>query len=100
LPVQTNALVLLAELGKGEAQAYVRQYLRRQIGPETLNIRLYGLEALGRGQQRHPTEESLTFLTQAAVESFWCAGTQQSTRDCAALAEAAREALHGAQSKP
>lgn len=100
LAVQTNALVLLAELGKGEAQAYVRQYLRRQSGPETLNIRLYGLQALGRGQQRHRTEESLTFLAQAVDESFWCAGTQQSAQTCAALAEAARGALRDAQSKP
>ena len=100
LPVQTNALVLLGELGKGEAQAYVRQYLRRQIGPDTLNIRLYGLQALGRGQQRHPTEESLTFLAQAIEESFWCAGAQQSAQDCTALAEAARDALRDAQSKP
>jgi hypothetical protein len=100
LPVQTNALVLLAELGKGEAQAYVRQYLRRQTGPDTLNIRLYGLQALGRGQQRHPTEESLAFLGQAIEESFWCAGAQHSAQDCAALAEAARDALRDAQSKP
>lgn len=100
LPVQTNALVLLGELGQGEAQAYVRQYLRRQIGPDTLNIRLYGLQALGRGQQRHPTEESLTFLAQAIEESFWCAGAQRSAQDCTALAEAARDALRDAQSKP
>ncbi len=100
VPVQTNALVLLAELGKGEAQAYVRQYLRRQIGSETLNIRLYGLQALGRGQQRHPTEESLTFLAQAIEEGFWCVGAQQPAQACAALAEAARDALRDAQTKP
>lgn len=100
LPVQTNALVLIAELGRREAQAYVRQYLRRQSGASTLNIRLYGLQALGRGQQRHPTEESLTFLAQATEEKFWCAEGQESAQDCKALAEAARDALHDAQSKP
>lgn len=100
LPVQTNALVLMAELGKREAQAYVRQFLRRQSGAQTLNIRLYGLQALGRGQQRHPTEESLTFLAQATEQKFWCAEGQESAQDCAALAEAARDALHDAQSKP
>jgi hypothetical protein len=99
-PVRINALVLLAELGKHEAQAYVRQYLRRQSGAETLNIRLYGLQALGRGQQRHPNEESMTFLAQATEQKFWCAESQQSAQDCAALAEAARDALRDAQTKP
>lgn len=100
LPVRTNALVLLAELGQRDAQAYVRQYLRRQTGAETLNLRLYGLEALGRGQQRHRTEETMAFLAQASQAPFWCESTQQSAQDCAALAESAREALREAQSKP
>jgi hypothetical protein len=100
LPVRINALVLLAELGKREAQAYVRQYLRSQSGAQTLNIRLYGLQALGRGQQRNPTEESLTFLAQATEEKFWCDAGQQSAQDCAALAEAARDALRDAQTRP
>jgi hypothetical protein len=100
LPVLINALVVLGELGKREAQAYVRQYLRRQSGAETLNIRLYGLQALGRGQQRHPTEETLTFLAQSSEEKFWCAEGQESAQDCASLAEAARDALHDAQSRP
>lgn len=100
LPVLTNALVLLAELGKQEAQAYVRQYLRRQTGAEMLSIRRYGLEALGRGQQRYRSEESMAFLAQASDEKFWCASAQQSAQDCAALAESARDALRDAQSRP
>lgn len=100
LPVRTNALVLLAELGKQDAQAYVRQYLRRERGAETLSLRQYGLEAMGRGQQRHRNEETLAFLTQASDEKFWCATAQSSAQDCAALAESARDALREAQSKP
>jgi hypothetical protein len=100
LPVRTNALVLLAELGKQDAQAYVRQYLRRQTGAESLSLRQYGLEALGRGQQRHRNEETLAFLTQASDEKFWCASAQSSAQDCTALAESARDALRDAQSKP
>jgi hypothetical protein len=100
LPVRTNALVLLAELGQQDAQAYVRQYLRRATGAENLSIRQYGLEALGRGQQRHRSEETLSFLAQASDEQFWCASAQSSAQDCAALAESAREALREAQSKP
>jgi hypothetical protein len=99
-PVRTNALVLLAELGKQEAQAYVRQYLRRASGAETLSLGLYGLEALGRGQQRHRNEETLAFLKQASDERFWCESALSSAEDCAALAESARDALRVAQSKP
>lgn len=100
LPVRTNALVLLAELGQQDAQAYVRQYLRRERGTETLSIRLYGLEALGRGQQRHRSEETMTFLAQASDEKYWSTSAQPSAQDCAALAESARDALREAQSKP
>lgn len=99
-PVRINALVLMAELGGDGAQAHVRQYLTRQVGPDNLDIRLYGLSALGRGQRRHPTQASLAFLQQATEAGFWCADARRSAGDCAALADAASEALRDAQSRP
>lgn len=100
LPVRINALVLMAELGGDGAQAHVRQYLTRQSGPDNLDIRLYGLSALGRGQRRHPTEASLSFLKQATEARFWCADVRRTTSECAALADAARDALREAESRP
>ena len=99
-PARTNALVLMAELGRDAVQAFVREYLVRQTDPAHRDLRLDGLLALGRGQLRHPTEASLAFLKQASDANFWCADTRQSASDCSALADAARDALRDAQSRP
>lgn len=91
--VRINALVPLAELGRNDAQAYVRGYLLRQTGSAHQNVRRYGLWALGRGQLRHPTPETRVFLENASEPGFWCAGQSKDSADCAALASAAQEAL-------
>jgi hypothetical protein len=90
--VRINALVPLAELGRDDAQAFVRDYLMRQTGSAHQNVRRYGLWALGRGQLRHPTEATRLFLQQASEAGFWCADPNKDSANCTALANAAQEA--------
>lgn len=91
--VRINALVPLAELGRDRAQKYVRDYLVTQKGAANQNLRRYGLWALGRGQLRHPTEDTRIFLQRATQVGFWCAGQATKAADCVASAQAAQEAL-------
>jgi hypothetical protein len=88
-----RALVPLAELGRDQAQAYVRDYLRSQTGMANQNLRRYGLWALGRGQLRHPTDDTIIFLQRATQVGFWCADQATKAADCVASAQAAQEAL-------
>lgn len=90
--LRINALVPLAELGREQAQAYVRDYLLRHTDSSNLDVRRYGLWALGRGQQRHPNPATRDFLRQAAEPGFWCRGGQTQLADCQSLAQAARKA--------
>lgn len=90
--VRINALVPLAELGRDKAQAYVRDYLQSQKGEANQNLRRYGLWALGRGQLRHPTEDTRIFLQRATQVGFWCADEATKAADCIASAQAAQEA--------
>jgi hypothetical protein len=101
--VRINALVPVAELGRDQAQAYVRDYLVRQTGSANQSLRRYGLWALGRGQLRHPTDATRVFLQQASQAAFWCAKQEKKEKkdeDCAGLASAAQEALRDISSKP
>jgi hypothetical protein len=91
--MRINALVPLAELGRDRAQAYVRDYLRSQTGMANQNLRRYGLWALGRGQLRHPTDDTRIFLQRATQVGFWCADQATKAADCVASAQAAQEAL-------
>jgi hypothetical protein len=99
-PVRINALVPLAELGREQAQAYVRDYLVRQRAGNSVDLLRYGLWALGRGQQRHPTPETRLFLQQAAQPGFWCATQRPDAGDCQSLAQAAGKAMDYAGIKP
>jgi len=92
VPLRINALVPLAELGRDQAQAYVRGYLLRQTDSTSVDVRRYGLWALGRGQLRHPTLATRQFLQQASEPGFWCAVQGSNNADCASLAQAARKA--------
>ena len=96
VPLRINALVALAELGREQAQAYVRGYLLRQAHSSNLDVRRYGLWALGRGQLRHPHPATRDFLRQAVEPAFWCAAGQATSADCQALAQAARKAASDA----
>lgn len=98
--LRINALVPLAELGRDEAQAYVRDYLLRQTGSANQNLRRYGLWALGRGQLRHPTDATRLFLEQATQAGFWCVNQDKKAVDCDASAQAAQDALRQAGDKP
>jgi hypothetical protein len=100
LPLRINALVPLAELGRDQAQAYVRDYLLRQTDAASLDLRRYGLWALGRGQQRHPTDATRQFLQQAGQPGFWCAAPGADKTSCQALASAATKAQRSAGIKP
>ena len=96
VPLRINALVPLAELGRDEAQAYVRGYLMRQNDAASLDLRRYGLWALGRGQQRHPTEATRQFLVQAGQPGFWCQAQGADKNSCQSLASAAAKAQRSA----
>ena len=100
LPLRINALVPLAELGRDQAQAYVRDYLLRTHDAASLDLRRYGLWALGRGQQRHPTDATRQFLQQASQPSFWCATPEADKTSCQSLASAATKAQRSAGVKP
>jgi len=100
VPLRINALVPLAELGREQAQAYVRSYLLRQSDAASVDVRRYGLWALGRGQLRHPTPATREFLQQAGEPDFWCANPRGTAADCRALALAARKAMADAGIKP
>jgi hypothetical protein len=100
VPLRINALVPLAELGREQAQAYVRSYLLRQSDAASVDVRRYGLWALGRGQLRHPTPATREFLQQAGEPDFWCASPRGAAADCRALALAARKAMADAGIKP
>lgn len=93
VPLRINALVPLAELGRDQAQAYVRDYLLRQTDATSLDVRRYGLWALGRGQLRHPTDATRQFLQQAGQPGFWCAAPGADKNGCQQLAEAAQYAM-------
>lgn len=93
VPLRINALVPLAELGRDQAQAYVRDYLLRQTDAASLDVRRYGLWALGRGQLRHPTNATRQFLQQAGQPGFWCAAPGTDKSGCQQLAEAAQYAM-------
>jgi hypothetical protein len=96
VPLRINALVPLAELGRDQAQAYVRDYLMRQNDAASLDVRRYGLWALGRGQLRHPTDSTRQFLQQAGQPGFWCAAAAADKNGCQQLAEAAQYAMNRA----
>lgn len=96
VPLRINALVPLAELGREQAQAYVRSFLLRQKDSASLDVRRYGLWALGRGQLRHPTPATRQFLQQAENPSFWCPDQRGDGPDCRALAQAAAKAVNDA----
>lgn len=100
VPLRINALVPLAELGREQAQAYVRTFLLRQKDAASLDVLRYGLWALGRGQLRHPTPATRQFLQQAEDPAFWCAGQPAGSPDCRALARAAAKAMDDAGIKP
>jgi hypothetical protein len=100
VPLRINALVPLAELGREQAQAYVRGYLLRQSDAASVDVRRYGLWALGRGQLRHPTPATREFLQQAGEPDFWCASQRGGGPDCRALALAARKAMADAGIQP
>lgn len=100
LPVLINALVPLAELGREQAQAYVREYLLRPSAANNVDVMRYGLWAMGRGQQRHPTPETRQFLQQATQAVFWCTARRAEGSDCQALAQAAVKAMADAGIKP
>ena len=100
VPLRINALVPLAELGREQAQAYVRSYLLRQSDAASVDVRRYGLWALGRGQLRHPTPATREFLQQAGEPDFWCASPRGTATDCRALALAARKAMADAGIQP
>ena len=100
VPLRINALVPLAELGREQAQAYVRSYLLRQSDAASVDVRRYGLWALGRGQLRHPTPATREFLQQAGELDFWCASPRGAGADCRALALAARKAMADAGIQP
>ena len=100
VPLRINALVPLAELGREQAQAYVRSYLLRQSDAASVDVRRYGLWALGRGQLRHPTPATREFLQQAGEPDFWCASQRGDGPDCRALALAARKAMADAGIQP
>lgn len=91
--VRINALVPLAELGRDRAQKYVRDYLVTQKGAANQNLRRYGLWALGRGQLRHPNNDTRIFLQEATQAGFWCSDRATQDADCVASAQAAQEAL-------
>ena len=93
--VRINALVSLAELGRDEAQAFVRDYLLRHHDTASESLRRYGLWALGRGQARHPVEATRLVLQEATQASFWCKekAPEQKQLGCQVLSEAAQDAL-------
>lgn len=92
LRTQVNALVTIAELGGPQAQEYVRTALGPGGELTGLQLRRYGLWALGRGQQRHPTAATQAFLRQAQSPAFWCGAPAISARDCEQLAKASGQA--------
>lgn len=97
MAAQVNALVTIAELGGVQAQSYVRAALGPGGSIPGLQLRRYGLWALGRGQLRHPTEQTQAFLQQARSARFWCAQPEPTqSDDCLQLAKAAGQAWEDA----